>query len=207
MTTEPTPAVPVGNTYDKYASQNPIERSMMKRFLATLDTMVEGSSPGTILEVGVGEGEILQHITRQFPDARAIGVDLPDEALAGEWQQRGIVGEFGDVTALRFADDEFDLVLAIEVLEHVPDFDAALRELARVCRGTVVLSVPSEPIWRIGNMARGRYLRQWGNTPGHVNHWSRRAFVRAVSRHFEVDKAASPLPWTMLRARPRAGTR
>jgi hypothetical protein len=66
----------------------------------------------------------------------------------------------------------------------------------------VVLSVPSEPVWRIGNMARGRYLRQWGNTPGHVNHWGKRGFVRAVSRHFEVEDVASPLPWTMLRARP-----
>lgn len=195
--------VPVGNTYDKYASQNPIEKAMMRRFLATLDHMVDGLSPTTLLEVGVGEGEILQRMAARFPEATALGLDLPDEHLAAEWKRRGLPAEFGDVTALRFADGEFDLVMAIEVLEHVPDPDIALAELARVCAGTVVLSVPSEPVWRIGNMARGRYLRQWGNTPGHVNHWGRRGFVRAVSRHFEVDDVASPLPWTMLRARPR----
>lgn len=203
MSLESTPAVPVGNTYDKYASQNPIERAMMRRFLAALDDMVDGLAPTALLEVGVGEGEILQRMTARFPGARAIGLDLPDEHLAVEWERRGLPAEFGDVAALRFADGEFDLVMAIEVLEHVPDPDQALAELARVCRGVVVLSVPSEPVWRIGNMARGRYLREWGNTPGHVNHWGRRGFVRAVSRHFDVEAVASPLPWTMLRARPR----
>jgi len=203
MSHESTPAVPVGNTYDKYASQNPIEKAMMRRFLATLDRMVEGLQPTNLLEVGVGEGEILQRMAARFPAATVLGLDLPDEHLAEEWRRRGLPAEFGDVTALRFADGEFDLVMAIEVLEHVPEPDAALAELARVCSGTVVLSVPSEPIWRIGNMARGRYVREWGNTPGHVNHWGRRSFRRAVSRHFEVEAVASPLPWTMLRATPR----
>ena len=203
MSHESTPAVPVGNTYDKYASQNPIEKAMMRRFLATLDRMVEGLQPTNLLEVGVGEGEILQRMAARFPAATVLGLDLPDEHLAEEWRRRGLPAEFGDVTALRFADGEFDLVMAIEVLEHVPEPDAALAELARVCSGTVVLSVPSEPIWRIGNMARGRYVREWGNTPGHVNHWGRRSFRRAVSRHFEVEAGASTLPWTMLRATPR----
>lgn len=194
---------PTGNAYDKYASKNPIERAMMRRFLATLDSLVEGLSPVGIVEVGVGEGEILQRLMQRFPMAKAMGIDLPDEHLPGEWERRGVAGQFGDVTALDFGDGVFDLVLAIEVLEHVPDFDVALRELARVCRGVAVMSVPCEPLWRIGNIARGRYLRQWGNTPGHVNHWGRRGFVRAVSRHFEIEAVARPLPWTMVRAKPR----
>ena len=49
---------------------------------------------------------------------------------------------FGDATTLPFPDDSFDLVLAIEVLEHVPGPEAALSELARVCSGTFVASVP-----------------------------------------------------------------
>ena len=101
------------------------------------------------------------------------------------------------------ADGEYDLVLAIEVLEHVPEPERALREIARVCRGQVVLSVPREPIWRIGNMARGRYLRQLGDTPGHVNHWSAGSFRRLVARHFDVEQVRRPLPWTMIRAAVR----
>lgn len=205
MSTPPAPTGPTGNHYDKYASQNGIERRMMQGFLSTLDEMVDGLSPRSVLEVGAGEGEILQRISTRFPEAATIGIDLPDDDLAAEWERRGVTAEFGDVTALRFDDGQFDLVLAIEVLEHVPQPERALAEIARVCSGTVVLSVPFEPVWRVGNMARGRYLRQLGNTPGHVNHWHRWSFAKAVGRHFDVQRVASPMPWTMVKAtaRPR----
>ncbi len=110
---------------------------------------------------------------------------------------------FGDATRLPVPDGAFDLVLAIEVLEHIPVPDAALAELARVCSGTLIASVPFEPIWRAGNLARGRYVRDFGNTPGHVNHWTRWGFTRFVSTRFRVERVRNPLPWTMVRAHPR----
>lgn len=195
---------PSGNYYDKYASKNPIERRMMANFLATFDGLLTPLRPTSVLEVGVGEGEILRRVVDCFPGVEARGVDLPADHLQEEWARRGIAAEFGDATALRFDDDAFDLVLAIEVLEHIPDPERALREIARVCTGHVVLSVPREPVWRIGNMARGRYLMQFGNTPGHVNHWTGRGFARTVAKYFDVEQVDHPLPWTIVRARARA---
>ncbi len=66
--------------------------------------------------------------------------------------------------------------------------------------GTLVASVPFEPIWRAGNMARRRYVGDWGNTPGHVNHWTRWGFRRFVQTRFAVTDVRSPLPWTMVSA-------
>jgi hypothetical protein len=63
------------------------------------------------------------------------------------------------------------------------------------------VSVPREPLWRALNVARGAYLAQLGNTPGHVNHWSKRAFVSLLGRYGEVVEARSPFPWTMLLVR------
>jgi 2-polyprenyl-3-methyl-5-hydroxy-6-metoxy-1,4-benzoquinol methylase len=102
-----------------------------------------------------------------------------------------------------FVDKSIDLVVGLEVLEHVPHPERALADIARVCRGFTILSVPREPIWRAGNMARGRYLRDWGNTPGHINHWSSRAFERFVANRCAVTDVAHPLPWTLVRAAPR----
>jgi hypothetical protein len=65
------------------------------------------------------------------------------------------------------------------------------------------LSVPREPIWRAGNLARGRYVQALGNTPGHVNHWSAKQFERFVASGLDVIDVAKPLPWTMLCATPR----
>lgn len=199
--------VPTGNTYDKYASTNPIEQRMMRGFFSTLDGFLDATAAGTaprrILEVGIGEGIVTARLNERFPSATVVGLDLPDDELAAQWRELELLSLFGDATQLPFADGTFDLVLAIEVFEHFSDPDAALAELGRVCSGTLIASVPFEPVWRLGNMARGRYLRDAGNTPGHVNHWSRWSFRRFVAGKFDVLDVGSPLPWTMVRARPR----
>ena len=193
---------PTGNAYDKYGSTNPMEQRMMRGFPDALDGMLAGLSPRRILEIGVGEGQVMSRVRERFPGVPLVGLDLPDDSLREEWRVQGLPCMFGDATTLPFPDDSFDLVLAIEVLEHVPGPDAALGELARVCSGTFVASVPFEPIWRAGNLARRRYVRQLGNTPGHVNHWTRWGFRQFVASRFHIQQVRSPLPWTMLRAIP-----
>jgi ubiquinone/menaquinone biosynthesis C-methylase UbiE len=196
-------AVPTGNAYDKYGSTNPLERRLMAGFLARLQRSLPASPPEKILEVGLGEGEVATRVAGRYGGAFVAGVDLPDAALAEHWASRRLPAAFADVGALPFRDRSFDLVLAIEVLEHVAHPDDALREIVRVASTDVVLSVPLEPLWRVANMARGKYLSSYGNTPGHIQHWSRRAFVRLVDRHLDVIAVHRPPPWTMVRARVR----
>ncbi|MGB0112319.1 MAG: class I SAM-dependent methyltransferase [Ilumatobacteraceae bacterium] len=193
-------STPTGNTYDKYGSTNPIEQRMMRGFFGALDGFLDGLNPRRVLEIGVGEGIVNSRLTERFPDASVLGLDLPDDGLAADWGERGLSCVFGDATTLPFPDDAFDLVMAIEVFEHLPDPETSLAELARVCSGSLIASVPFEPIWRLGNMARGRYLRDLGNTPGHINHWTNRGFSRLVATRFDVADTANPLPWTMVRA-------
>jgi 2-polyprenyl-3-methyl-5-hydroxy-6-metoxy-1,4-benzoquinol methylase len=99
---------------------------------------------------------------------------------------------------LQFTDGEFDLVAATEVLEHVPEPERVLSEMSRVARAHLLVSVPREPLWRVLNVARGAYVRDLGNTPGHLNHWSRSSFESLLGRYGEVVQSRSPFPWTML---------
>ncbi|CAN5693798.1 hypothetical protein BH10ACT1_BH10ACT1_02630 [soil metagenome] len=192
--------VPTGNTYDKYASKNPVERKLMDGFFTALDASLPRTAPTRILEVGVGEGEVTARLAARWPDATFIGVDLPDPELARNWDGKGFSPLFGDIGRLPFEDDAFDLVLAIEVLEHVPYPELALAEMHRVARRDVVVSVPREPIWSAANLARGKYLKELGNTPGHINHWSKKGFADLVGRRFDVRAVHSPFPWTMVAA-------
>ncbi len=203
-TPAPATAVPTGNTFDKYGSSNPVVRRLMTGFHGTLDELWARAAPESVLDVGCGEGVLTLDWARRLGDGRVVGIDLDDPKLRAEWAARtrpNLEFRAEEATRLSFADDEFDLAAAIEVLEHVPEPQATLAEMARVARRHLLVSVPREPLWRAINMARGAYLRDLGNTPGHVNHWSKRDFVSLLSRHGKVEEVRSPLPWTMLLVR------
>jgi 2-polyprenyl-3-methyl-5-hydroxy-6-metoxy-1,4-benzoquinol methylase len=196
--------VPTGNTFDKYGSTNPVVRRLMAGFHGTLDELWREAGPRSVLDVGCGEGVLTVEWADRLAGGRIVGIDLDDPKLRAEWDKRARPNlEFciEEATALSFADDEFDMACAIEVLEHVPEPEATLSEMARVASRHLLVSVPREPLWRGLNMARGAYLRRLGNTPGHVNHWSKRGFTRLLSRYGTVEQARSPFPWTMLLVR------
>jgi 2-polyprenyl-3-methyl-5-hydroxy-6-metoxy-1,4-benzoquinol methylase len=193
--------VPTGNTYDKYGSANPVVRRLMSGFERTLNELFAIASPASVLDVGCGEGVLTARWAQQLDPGRVVGVDLDDPKLTAEWQTRHAPNlEFQPmlVEQLSFADREFDLVAATEVLEHVEDPRRALDEMARVAGRWLLVSVPHEPLWRALNMARGAYLSDLGNTPGHLNHWTARGFARLLGDYGEVVQARAPFPWTML---------
>ncbi len=192
--------VVTGNTYDKYGSGNPVVRRLMKGFHRELDSLFAQASPASLLDVGCGEGIITAAWAPEVAPGPVVGVDLEDPLLRREWERRTAPGlEFRTMQAerLEFADGEFEMVSAIEVLEHVRDPWQVLAEMSRCSSRWLLLSVPREPIWRATNMARGAYWRSLGNTPGHLNHWSSRAFVSLLGQYGTVVAVRRPFPWTM----------
>ncbi len=193
-------AVAGGNVYDKYGTSNPIARRLVAGFLGQLDRLVERTAAHEAHEVGCGEGELAIRLARRglcvrgsdaFPDvleearrrARAAEVEIEFESVP--------------VEALVCERHAAELIVCCEVLEHLKDPEEALEVLATLARPWLIASVPREPLWRALNLARLSYIGDLGNTPGHLNHWSRRAFVRFLIRRFEVVQVLSPLPWTM----------
>ncbi len=196
--------VPTGNTFDKYGSTNPIVRRLMSRFERTLDELFAAAGPQSLLDVGCGEGVLTEKWATRITPGRVVGIDLDDPKLAAEWEARArpnLEYRTVEATQLPFADHEFDLAAAIEVLEHVPQPEQTVAEMARVARRHLLVSVPHEPLWRMLNVARGAYVRDLGNTPGHVNHWTRRGFVSMLGRYGETLEVRSPFPWTMVLVR------
>jgi ubiquinone/menaquinone biosynthesis C-methylase UbiE len=198
-----TPGVVIGNHTPKYTARNPAVRWLTQRWVANLDRQLariatqHGADGGGALEVGCGEGVIAAQLARRFGEV--VALDLPDAGLRAGWRRhRGPRFLHADAQALPFADDRFGVVVAAEVLEHLADPAKGLQELARVGRAHLVLSVPQEPLFRCCNLLAGRYLRELGNTPGHLNHWSRRGFVRFVAQVAEVREVTSPFPWTTI---------
>ncbi|MEA2389822.1 MAG: hypothetical protein QOG41_2595, partial [Thermoleophilaceae bacterium] len=195
-------AVPTGNTYDKSGSTNPVVKRLMANFHQSLDELWGIAAPESILDVGCGEGVLTYEWAQKLGEnGRIVGIDLDDPKLRAEWEKRArpnLEYRAEEATHLTFATDEFDMATAIEVLEHVPQPEATLSEMARVARRHLLVSVPREPMWRMLNMARGSYLRDLGNTPGHLNHWSKVGFHSLLTNYGKVQEVRTPFPWTML---------
>ena len=204
VVTQSADGIVTGNTYDKYGSRNPVARLLMGGFERNLNDLFASTAPRSLLDIGCGEGVLTHRWATELAPGRVVGVDLDDPLIAAEWATRQAPNlEFVAHRAenLPFADNEFELATAIEVLEHVPDPAHTLAEMARCASRHVLVSVPHEPLWRALNMARGAYWRSLGNTPGHINHFSRRALVALCAEYGDVIETRSPFPWTMVLVR------
>lgn len=195
-------SIVVGNYFDKYGSKNPLVRWIMHRFEQTLMELIQKAQPLSIHEVGCGEGYWVQRWYRQGYQVR--GCDFSTEVIALARANATGVGvptklfRVRSIYDLEMGEDSAELLVCCEVLEHLERPEEALEVLSRVAAKHVLLSVPREPLWRFLNILRCKYLGCLGNTPGHIQHWSRSEFLRTIDRYFEIVETRSPLPWTMV---------
>lgn len=184
----------------KYHSTNPLLRYANRRFFETIRSLLSGIDPGTILDAGCGEGVVLELIS-DF-QGRQFGLDIDrDRLLSARTHQLTAPFLQANLQTLPFPDDQFDTVLSLEVLEHVGNPEIALKELYRVTRKFLLVSVPNEPWWRIGNMLRLKYLSDFGNTPEHINHWTLMGFKDFIGGYFDILQIRTPVLWTFILAR------
>lgn len=198
----------VGNRFDKHGSGNPVVRRLMEGFDRGMFDMLGSIGPvKSVLEVGCGEGHVTDKLARFFPGARVLGTDFSTAIIdiaRREHPDRDFqVCSVYDAAAL----GPWDLVVACEVFEHLDEPARALEVVSKIATGHVLITVPREPLWRALNMLRGQYWSAWGNTDGHVQHWSRGAMVRFVSSRFDVVQTRTPLPWTQVLGRARGSER
>ncbi|MFA6133632.1 MAG: class I SAM-dependent methyltransferase [Phycisphaerae bacterium] len=184
----------------KYIRTNFITRRLLDGFFNGIADLIKGLDAHQVVELGCGEGHSTARLRGLLPPGAAFEAsDVESHLVAAALRQNPgmrIIQEsiYDPVRPARSA----DLVLVLEVLEHLSNPQLAMRQIARLTKHWAVLSVPREPVWRVLNLARGKYVRTWGNTPGHIQHWSERKFVEFVSQFGRVLEIRTPLPWTMV---------
>lgn len=190
-----------GNIEDKSKLKNPISKILVQRFDEVLFQLIEASDPGSIHEVGCGEGRITRKLTHEHKGPiRASDFSAAHiRALLAQNLSNVVVVE-RNIYELNQTEDQADLIICCEVLEHLEDPHKALRVLKALRCRNYIFSVPREPLWRILNVIRGKYLQDFGNTPGHLNHWSRKTFINFLENHgFRLNRIVCPLPWIMVK--------
>lgn len=188
----------------KYSNRNPIHRFALSRFFNIVAEEVLHLRPRTALEFGCGEGLFLKEIRdRGLSFAEYVGVDLRADALD---LARSLHPDHRFVHAdlLTWSPPVagYDLVIAAQVLEHIPAPTTTFERLVDLCTGHLLLTVPWEPWFRILNLLRGRDLRRLGNHPEHVNQWTFGGFKNFVAAGAEVVRVRRTLPFTVVVAKP-----
>ena len=189
--------------YEKFRTRNPIVVGLIDRFYETLRSLVESIHPESVLDAGCGEGETVARLADCLPP-RLAAIDARDDCVAFiKHRFPHMEASRQSVYQLTFPDGAYDLVLCLEVLEHLDQPGAALAELSRVSGGDLLLSVPHEPWFRLGSLLRGKYLRSFGNHPEHVQHWNRDSFGDFLASKVQVVSVATAFPWLIAHCRPR----
>lgn len=161
-----------------------IGRRRLQEVLATAGELNERS----VLDVGCGAGLSTAAIALAGA-VRPVGLDLsPDlprrgPRIAAHNRVRAAFVR-GDATRLPFEGRGFDLVLSMEMIEHIPDWESAIREMARCVRpgGRLLVSTPNK--WGIHHVAKVMANRLRLHPPGHAYTYerflSRRQILRAL---------------------------
>lgn len=210
------PGVPqeaAGQDAAKYGSTNPVVKGLLDRWTRRLQGVL-GPLSGTVVDVGSGEGLCLERLLAV--DATARGLDAAAGPAPGvkvfgvEYRYGkaqvaakvpGVHPVVGDAGLLPFPDRSADLVLCIEVLEHLPTVAPAVAELARVAKERCVVSVPWEPWFRLGNLARGKNVARFGNDPEHLRMFTPRRLRRTMLESFSRVEVIPAFPWVIADAR------
>jgi ubiquinone/menaquinone biosynthesis C-methylase UbiE len=185
---------------EKYQKANVLTGFVIKRFFKSLAKIIQGGHYKSVLDVGCGEGVPLLNILSELQSNNSInGVDC-DEIKLLMIKNNIPEGKFvkGDIYNLPYKNKTFDLILCLEVLEHLSSPKKALEEIKRVSSQNVLFSVPNEPLWSFLNLMRLKYVRNFGNTPGHCQKWSFRNFQKLLKRYFKIKLVKKIIPWTVI---------
>lgn len=189
----------------KYQNDNPLQRALIRRYVATLhDMFIEAGPVSSVLDVGVGEGFVSGYLSEQLPTIRFTGVDMSasDIALLRAKFPR-IEAHQGSAYDLGGLPQGYDLVLCAEVLEHLDSPARALDEMLARRPRRLLLTVPHEPFFMLSNLARGKNVTRFGNDLDHKNHWGPAAFRALLETRLSVLRLATSYPWLLAMAAPR----
>ncbi|MBU2637741.1 MAG: class I SAM-dependent methyltransferase [Nanoarchaeota archaeon] len=180
---------------EKYNVGNPLMRLVLQKYAKDICSTLKNLPHESILDAGCGTGFLMKEI-HDSVQSKITGVDILPKSIAHAKKLCPKCSfHRASLYHLPFKANSFDAVLCSEVLEHLDDPKKALAGLKRVAKDYCIVCVPYEPFFSIANILRLKYLRNWGNYPGHIHKWGRKGFRKLLEGHFSKVKISASSFW------------
>ena len=187
---------------EKHLTKNPLKKQMVRKLnrkivdsVGSYISSFESKAP-RILDAGCGEGFIDALLVEKFTCVNIVGLEFTNEAIRIARQMNPSVEYIqGDIAQMPFQDNSFDIVICTEVLEHLEKPESALKELIRVAKKFLFITVPHEPWFCLGNLLVLKNVSRLGNPIDHINHWSKKSFQAFLQGEMEGWRVSGSFPW------------
>jgi ubiquinone/menaquinone biosynthesis C-methylase UbiE len=179
----------------KYLTKNPIKRYSIKRFLSTILTELNNLNPDSVLDLGGGEGIVARLIHEKLDIKHIDIVDISSTSLnlAGKWTDSQRI--LADVYNLPFYTKSYDVVICLEVLEHLDNPLRALKEIKRIASSGIIITVPNTMFFRLGNLLSLKNLKNLGEDIDHKKSFNTRKFEKLLQKEFDHIKMFNNVFW------------
>lgn len=193
----------LSTNFQKHTSKNPLQKFLIENFYRNLIELSRPLKPVNILDAGCGEGFSLNKLSENKIGKKLEGIENSKTAIIlSKKINPNLNIKFGSVYKLPYKNNSFDLVICTEVLEHLENPEKALKELARVSKQYLLLTVPNEPFFMVSNLLRGKNVKRFGNDQGHLNHWNVYSFNKFLKENsIKIKEVKFPFPWIMVLAK------
>jgi ubiquinone/menaquinone biosynthesis C-methylase UbiE len=188
----------------KYEDSGFIAKYLVNNYFKAVEKLLSKTHNVTSAhEIGAGEGLSTLRLNKMVENLSAS--EYVEDLVNIAKKNNPKINVFQEsVYQLKYKNSSVDLVFLLEVLEHLDYPELALEELERVSNKYLILGVPREPLWRFLNICRLKYLNDLGNTPGHLNHWSKKSIIRLIEKKYgQIIAVKSVIPWTIILAEKR----
>lgn len=185
----------------KYEDSNLISKYLVDNYFKSVGKLIALTKDvDTSHEIGVGEGRSTMRLKKFVPNLS--GSEFVEKLVPVAQKNNPDLHIFQESAyALKYEKESVDLIFLLEVLEHLDYPVFALEEVNRISKKYLIIGVPNEPLWCILNVCRFKYIKDLGNTPGHINHWSKKSIIKLIQKKFgKVLAVESPMPWTIILA-------
>jgi SAM-dependent methyltransferase len=197
----------ISSNFRKYQNRHPFAVKQLAKFYSSLIKTITKVKHGRMLSIGCGECFDLKKIQdhNNINIEYYYGLDSNYQSLQTAKKlatNRPLNLVQGDILKSPVIFSKVDLILGLEILEHLSSPDKVLKQISKQFKGYCIFSVPNEPLFRLTRLLLFQQnIRAFGNHPEHLHNWSKHSFARLIRKYFIIEEISTPSLWTIILCR------